>query len=53
MNTIDTPNEKVAFLEFVGMVDSELKSLDTLQSIMDMYTIMENDVTDYSKESFV
>lgn len=53
LNTIDTPNGKVAFLEFIGMTDLELKSLDTVQSVMDLYKIMGSDVTDYSRESIV
>jgi len=53
LNTIDTPNGKVAFLEFIGMTDSELKSLDTVQSVMDIYKTIGSDVTDYSRESFI
>lgn len=53
LNTIDTPNGKVGFLEFIGMTDSELKSLNTLQSVKDIYEKLGSDVTDYSRDSLV
>ncbi len=51
LNTIDTPNGKVAFLEFIGMTDSELKSLNTVQSVKDIYEKLGSDITDYSRDS--
>lgn len=53
VNTIDTPNGKVAFLEFIGMTDSELKTLSTTQSVMDIYERLGSDVTDYHRNSLV
>ena len=53
VNTIDTPNGKVAFLEFIGMTDSELKTLSTVQSVMDIYEKLGSDVTDYHRDSLV
>lgn len=53
VNTIDTPNGKVAFLEFIGMTDSELKTLSTVQSVMDIYEKLGSDVTDYHRNSLV
>ena len=50
LNTIDTPHGKVAFLEFIGMTDAELKSLNTVQSVKDIYEAMGSDVTDYARE---
>lgn len=50
LNTIDTPHGKVAFLEFIGMTDAELKSLNTVQSVKDIYKTMGSDVTDYARE---
>lgn len=53
LHTIDTPNGKVEFLEFIGMTDLELKSLDTVQSVKDIYEKIKSDITDYSRESFI
>lgn len=53
VNTIDTPNGKVSFLEFIGMTDSELKTLSTRQSVMDIYERLGSDVTDYHRNSLV
>lgn len=50
LNTIDTPRGKVAFLEFIGMTDVELKPLNTVQSVKDIYKTMGSDVTDYARE---
>ncbi len=53
LNTIDTPNGKVSFLEFIGMTDSELKTLNTVKSVKDMYAKLGSDVTDYSRNTIV
>ena len=53
VNTIDTPNGRVAFLTFIGMTDAELKTLDTLQSVKDIYEKLGSDITDYNRESLV
>ena len=53
VNTIDTPNGRVAFLTFIGMTDVELKTLDTVQSVKDIYARLGNDITDYNRESLV
>ena len=53
VNTIDTPNGRVAFLTFIGMTDAELKTLDTVQSVKDIYARLGNDITDYNRESLV
>lgn len=53
VNTIDTPNGRVAFLTFIGMMDAELKTLDTLQSVKDIYARLGSDITDYNRESLV
>lgn len=53
LNTIDTPHGKVEFLEFIGMTDAELKTLNTVQSVKDIHTKIGSDVTDYSRESYV
>lgn len=53
VNTIETTNGKVAFLEFIGMTDSELKTLSTLQTVKDIYEKLGSDVTDYHRDSLV
>ena len=53
VNTIDTPNGRVAFLTFIGMTDAELKTLDTVQSVKDIYEKLGSDITDYNRESLV
>ena len=53
VNTIDTPNGRVAFLTFIGMTDAELKTLDTVQSVKDIYARLDSDITDYNRESLV
>ncbi len=53
VNTIDTPNGRVAFLTFIGMTDAELKTLDTVQSVKDIYEKLGSDITDYNRKSLV
>ena len=53
VNTIQTPNGTVEFLEFIGMTDAELKTLDTSQSVKDIYEKLGSDVTDYNRESLI
>lgn len=53
VNTIETPNGKVEFLEFIGMTDAELKTLNTIQSVKDIYAKLGSDITDYNRKSLV
>ena len=53
VNTIDTPNGKVDFLELIGMTDAELKTLSNKQSVMDIYGRLGSDLTDYRRASLV
>ena len=53
VNTIETPNGKVEFLEFIGMTDAELKTLNTSQSVKDIYEKLGSDITDYNRKSLV
>ena len=53
VNTIQTPNGKVEFLEFIGMTDAELKTLSTHDSVEEIYNKLGTDVTDYHRESLV
>ncbi len=51
VNTIQTPNGKVEFLEFIGMTDAELKTLDSVQSVKDIYEKLGSDITDFNRKS--
>ena len=53
VNTIETPNGTVEFLQFIGMTDAELKTLNTSQSVKDIYAQLGSDITDYNRESLV
>lgn len=53
VNTIETPNGRVEFLEFIGMTDAELKTLDSSQSVKDIYAKLGSDITDYNRKSLV
>ncbi len=56
VNTIDTPNGKVEFIELVGMTDAELKKLCKLKThdaVADMYKKLGSDITDYKRRSVV
>ena len=53
VSTIETPNGRVEFLTFIGMTDAELKTLDSLQSIKDIYAKLGSDITDYNRKSLV
>lgn len=53
VNTIDTPNGRVEFLELIGMTDAELKTLSNKASVIDIYGKLGSDLTDYRRESLV
>lgn len=53
VNTIDTPNGRVEFLELIGMTDAELRTLSNKQSVMDIYSKLGSDLTDYRRASLV
>lgn len=53
VETIDTPNGKVEFVELIGMTDAELKTLSTVGSVMEIYEKLGCDITDYHRESIV
>ena len=53
VETIDTPNGRVEFLELIGMTDAELKTLSNVGSVMEIYDKLGSDITDYSRESIV
>lgn len=53
VETIDTPNGRVEFLELVGMTDAELKTLSDRASVAEIYKKIGSDVTDYRRASVV
>ena len=53
VETIDTPNGRVEFLELIGMTDAELKTLSNVSSVMEIYKKLGSDITDYHRQSIV
>lgn len=51
VESIDTPNGKVDFLELVGMTDAELKTLSSIATVRDIYAEIGSDITDYHRQS--
>ena len=53
VESIESPNGKVEFLELIGMTDSELKTLSTRASVEEIYKKLNSDITDYKREAIV
>ncbi len=53
VNSIDTSNGKVDFLELIGMTDAELKTLSNSKTIRDIFSELGSDVTDYNRKSLL
>lgn len=54
VNTLDTPNGKVEFVEFIGVTDSELKAIiDKKIRVSELYEKLGSDVTDFYRGSIV
>lgn len=54
VNTLDTPNGKVEFVEFIGVTDNELKAIiDKKIKVAELYEKLGSDVTDYGRDSVV
>lgn len=52
VNSIQTPNGKVDFVEFIGATDSELVKLKNKEiTVKDLCESLGSDLTDYSRES--
>ena len=51
VNTIDTPNGKVEFVELIGVTDAELKTLSSIGTVRDIYAELGSDITDYHRQS--
>lgn len=53
-NTLDTPNGRVEFVEFIGVTDSELKAIiDKKISVKELREKLGTDVTDYMRDSVI
>lgn len=54
VNTLETPNGKVEFVEFIGVTDSELKAIiDKKIRVAELREKLKTDVTDYGRESVI
>lgn len=54
VNTLNTPNGKVEFVEFIGVTDSELKAIiDKKIRVAELYEKLGSDVTDFGRDSVV
>ncbi|MDE6579488.1 MAG: suppressor of fused domain protein [Ruminiclostridium sp.] len=54
VNTLDTPNGKVEFVEFIGVTDSELKAIiDKKIRVKELQEKLGTDVTDYKRDSVI
>ena len=53
VNTLETPNGRVEFIEMIGMTDAELKTLGSHDSVAEIYQKLGSDVTDYYRKSIV
>ena len=51
LRALRTPNGSVTFLEFIGVTDEELKTLDSHESVYELYLRLGSDVTDYRRKS--
>lgn len=54
VNTLETPNGRVEFVEFIGVTDSELKAImDKRIRVKELRERLGTDVTDYLRESIL
>lgn len=53
-NTIDTPNGKVEFVEFIGVTNDELLALkDKKITVKELYEKLGTDITNYNRNSII
>ena len=53
-NSINTPNGKLDFVEFIGATDAELRALKDKQlTVQDLYSKLGTDVTSYNRQSVI
>jgi len=50
VNTLETPNGRVEFIELIGMTDAELKTLGSHDSVAEIYARLGSDITDYKRK---
>ena len=54
LNPINSPNEKVTFVEFIGATDSELIALKNEElDVKSLYEKIGSDITNYSRKSVI
>ena len=54
VNSIDTPNGKVNFVEFIGVTDAELIKIKNHEmTVKELYEKLGTDVTNYERTSIV
>ena len=53
VNTLETPNGRGEFIELIAMTDAELKTLNSKDSVAEIYKRLGSDVTDYNRNSIV
>lgn len=54
VNTLDTPNGRVEFVEFIGVANSELQAIiDGKIRVRELYDKLGSDITDYGRDSVV
>lgn len=53
-NSINTPNGKVDFVEFIGVTDAELVAIKNKElDVKSLYEKIGSDITDYDRESVI
>lgn len=51
MQTIDTPNGKLEFVEFIGVTNEELLAVkDKKMTVQELYKLLGTDVTSYNRK---
>lgn len=54
VDTLDTPNGRVEFVEFIGVSDSELKAIiDKKITVKELQEKLGSDITDYKRDSVI
>ena len=53
VNSLNTVNGKVAFIEFIGATEDELNSLTTKDEIKEFYKKLGTDITDLKRDSII
>lgn len=54
LNTINTPNGKVEFVEFIGVTNNELLAIQNKETnVKELYEKLNSDITDYNRQSII